>query len=199
MIYFVLENFKIFTKLRLYKSTYGMTSRRLNLHLESRGSLRDKNFGEFRSKTTFTFCENHKKLSNLPLSPHSILQNWVDYLKVTSLRDNPYPKMLTNQSGRPCPVGHGLWLIVVLGNPRTKTHTYFQRDHFYGGIEGRGEFTVKVKLGFDCQGWKWNYSEGENLRIFFRNLPGHWITCKWPPRQMKNWSSLSGFTWNPSS
>ena len=107
VIYFVLENFKIFTKLRLYKSTYGMTSRRLNLHLESRGSLRDKNFGEFRSKTTFTFCENHKKLSNLPLSPHSILQNWVDYLKVTSLRDNLYyPKMPTGQSGRPCSVGH---------------------------------------------------------------------------------------------
>ena len=124
-----------------------MTSRRLNLHLESRGSLRDKNFGEFRSKTTFTFCENHKKLSNLPLSPHSILQNWVDYLKVTSLRDNFVP----NQSGRPCLVGHS-----YTRESTDKNSWVFPEGAFLWGVEERewiygqgwigGEIILRVKV-----------------------------------------------------
>ena len=130
-----------------------MTSRRLNLHLESRGSLRDKNFGEFRSKTTFTFCENHKKLSNLPLSPHSILQNWVDYLKVTSLRDNPYyPKMPTGQSGRPCSVGHS-----YTRESTDKNSWVFPEGAFLWGSWRKG---VNLRSGLN---WGWNYSEGESL------------------------------------
>ena len=114
-----------------------MTSRRLNLLRWSLvGVWETKILVNFGQKLLSLFCENHKKLSNLPLSPHSILQNWVDYLKVTSLRDNSYyPKMRTSPDD---PVQQGLLVIVILGNPRTKTHASFQREHFYWEIEGRG-------------------------------------------------------------
>ena len=63
-----IRKFNIFTYCG-FKSTYGMTTRRLKLLLESHESLRDENFG---GNYKFS-CWNHKKLSNPPLSPHSFL------------------------------------------------------------------------------------------------------------------------------
>ena len=88
MIYFVLEHL-IFSLNCGFKSTYGITSRRLKLHMESRGSLWDKILVNFGKNLLSIFVKTTK---NFQIYHYRLIQFYKTGSIISKL---PVPKSLT--------------------------------------------------------------------------------------------------------